>query len=47
MQVVGGEGIGEGLRAGPVVDVSKGVVARVKPTPAAVSWRASQLCPLQ
>ena len=47
MQVVGREGIGEGLRALPVVNAQKGVVGKGEPMPAAVSWRASQLCPLQ
>ena len=47
MQRVGREAIGKGLRALPVVDAQEGVVGRVKPVPAVVSWRASQLCPLQ
>ena len=38
MQVVGREGVGEGLRALPVVDAQKGVVG--KGETAAVSWRA-------
>ena len=47
MQVVGREGVGEGLRALQSSMRRKALSARVKPTPAAVSWRASQLCPLQ
>ena len=46
-QHIGREAIGKGLRALPVVDAQESVVGQVKPIPAVVSWRASQLCPLQ
>src|ERR1700751_5652079 len=46
MQLVGREGLGEGARCQSSMRM-KALSAMVKPIPAAVSWQASQLCPLQ
>ena len=46
MQVVGREGVGEGLRAFPVVDAQKGVVGKGE-TDAGGGELAGQLCPSQ